>query len=280
MLSEREGISSLRRRRRVVGESPSNLRAISGGRNRFRPGIVRIRDLARKVIGRGRVGGRREIMDGVIWSIPAMAFPCPYCAEAYAAPSEELLMTHIRLVHTNDPNFLIQCLLNGCERTFENFRMYQNHRLTHRREVPTVSPATETEDMDDSVGSSGLEAPSLPQVSTTDMQYFVARWILKTRELRSLTRTAMQGVIQDVSDLVSFVTQTLESQMHAVLQSNRIEPESICGLDDIFAGPVTKPFEGLTSFYQQLHYCRNTLKLIVSLYTNPYLPCTCVIHTY
>ena len=84
--------------------------------------------------------------------------------------------------------------------------------------------------MDDSVGSSGLEAPSLPQVSTTDMQYFAAKWFLKTRESRSLTRTAM----------LSLVTQTLESQMQAVLQSNGIEPESICGLDDIFAGPVTK----------------------------------------
>ena len=84
-LREREGISSLRRRRRVVGESPSNLRAISGGRNRFRPGNARLRDLARNVIGRGR--GRREIADGVIWSNPAMAFPCPYCAEAYCAPS-------------------------------------------------------------------------------------------------------------------------------------------------------------------------------------------------
>ena len=175
MLSEREGISSLRRRRRVVGESPSNLRAMSGGRNRFRPGNARLRDLARNVIGRGRgKGGRREIADGVIWSNPAMAFPCPYCAEAYCAPSEELLMTHIRIVHASDPNFLIQCSLNGCERTFANFRTYQNHRLTHRREVPTVSPAAETEDMDDSVGSSGLEAPSLPQVSTTDMQYFSA----------------------------------------------------------------------------------------------------------
>ena len=169
-----------------------------------------------------------------------MAFPCPYCAEAYCAPSEELIMTHIRKVPASDPNFLIQCSLNGCERTFENFRTYQNHRLTHRREEPPVSPATETEDMDDSVGSSGLEAPSLPQVSTTDMEYFAAKWILKTRESRSLTRTAMQGVIQDVSDLVTFVTQTLESQMHAVLQSNGIEPESICGLDDIFAGPVTR----------------------------------------
>ena len=51
-LREREGISSLRRRRRVVGESMSNLRAISGGRNRSVN--ARLRDLARKVIARGR----------------------------------------------------------------------------------------------------------------------------------------------------------------------------------------------------------------------------------
>ena len=188
----------------------------------------------------------------------SMSYTCPYCPEDYSAPSEELLMTHIRIVHSNDLDFSIQCSLNGCERTFANFRTYQNHRLTHRSVVCTESPADNSEE------SSSLDAPSLPQFSSSEMTLFAAKWILKTRETRSLTRSAMQGVIEDVSNLVCFVTQSLKAQAHAVLQSQGVEPDSISSLDDVFTAPATTPFEGLSSFHQQLQYCHSMLNLIVS----------------
>lgn len=192
-------------------------------------------------------------------------FSCPYCPDDYSAPSETLLLAHIRITHSNEPNFSIQCSTNGCARTFTNFRTYQNHRLTHRRQVQRRTRDDEVEDNGNyAVDAHPLEV--LPTVSptTTDMQSFTAKWILKTRETRSLTRTAMQGVIQDVSDLVSFVTQTLESQTHVALCSHGIEPKSIPGLDEVFSGPATKPFEGLTSFHQQVQYCRHNFTLVVS----------------
>ena len=54
--------------------------------------------------------------------------PCPYCSGEFSAPSDELLLTHIRLVHSYDPGFTIQCSLNGCSITFSNFKAYQKHR--------------------------------------------------------------------------------------------------------------------------------------------------------
>ena len=139
-------------------------------------------------------------------------FSCPYCPKDYLAPSETLLLTHIRITHSNEPNFSIQCSTNGCARTFTNFRTYQNHRLTHRNQV-SCPLLTDDEVEDEGRGNYmyAVDADS-PQVltaispTTTDMQSFAAKWILKTRETRGLTRTAMQGVIQDVGDLVSFVT--------------------------------------------------------------------------
>lgn len=56
--------------------------------------------------------------------------------------------------------------------------------------------------------------------STEEIKFFAAKWILKTRETRKLTRTAMQGVIEDVDDLVMFVSNTLESETQAVLHAN------------------------------------------------------------
>ena len=197
-------------------------------------------------------------------------FSCPYCADEYSAPSETRLLTHIRLAHANDPNFSIQCSSSGCARTFTNFRTYQNHRLTHRNPVQDVHLLLT--DGDDEPGSSNIDScpPEMPPTispATTDMQSFAAKWILQTRETRSLTRTAMQGVIGDVNDLVSFVTQTLETQTHAVLSTHGIVPASITGLDAVFSGPATKPFEGLNSFHEQLQYCRNNFNFVVSFFT-------------
>ena len=196
-------------------------------------------------------------------------FFCPYCPEDYAAPSEELLFGHIRIVHANDPNFSIQCSFNGCERTFTNFRTWQNHRLLHYRSgtIDTVSPTDTDEDVvgfpDSDASATHVSSPSVP-----DMQRFAAQWILKTRETRMLTRSAMQGIIENVDVLVGYVTEGLKSQTQMVLENHGIKPESIIinDLDNVFTGPVTKPFQGLTSFHQQLQYCRSMFNLVVRLY--------------
>ena len=193
-------------------------------------------------------------------------FPCPYCPEEYSAPSETLLLTHIRLAHSHDPSFSIQCAINGCSRTFTNFRTYQNHRLTHRDNTTVTRSDPDGLELDevDSPSSLPLPVSSTLCPTTSEMQSFAAKWILKTRETRNLTRSAMQGVIEDVGELAAFVSQTLQSQTQAVLTSHGITFDSIPGLDAVFNGPAAKPFDGLYSFHNQLQYCRNHFHLIVS----------------
>ena len=89
------------------------------------------------------------------------------------------------------------------QRLFENFRTYQNHRLTHRPRVLDELPATET-DEDLGENDSGMETTlALPYIpSNSEMQSYAAKWILKTSEMRRLTRTATLGVVEDASDLV------------------------------------------------------------------------------
>lgn len=64
---------------------------------------------------------------------------CSYCGcgqdDSYTAPSLQLLNQHIRLGHSNDPNFLIHCPVPSCQRTFRNYRTYQNHVLAHRENI-------------------------------------------------------------------------------------------------------------------------------------------------
>ena len=131
------------------------------------------------------------------------SLPCSYCSGEFSAPSEELLLTHIRLVHSCDPGFSILCSHHGCSRSFSSFKSYQNHRrLEHKSiispEQPIPDPDGEFEDRDDV----SIEAHTTNTPSTGDMP-FLSRWILKTRETREHTRTAIQGVIEDVEDLVT-----------------------------------------------------------------------------
>lgn len=169
-------------------------------------------------------------------------------------------------MHSLDPNFSIQCSLDGCSRTFKNFRTYQNHRLTHRPRALDEPPATEIyEDLgenDPHPFETDSTCPYIP--SDSEMQSYAAKGILKTSEMRSLTRTATLGVVEDVSDLVEFVGQSLKDQVCHELTSTGVDSTIVSRVDEIFKGFIVKPFEGLTSFHQQLQYYRRHFNLIVS----------------
>ena len=81
--------------------------------------------------------------------------------------------------------------------------------------------------------------------------------------MRSLTRTATLGVVEDVSNLVG---QSLEDQVCHELTSTGVDSIIISRVEAIFKGFIVKPFKGLTSFHQQLQYYRRNFNLIVSAY--------------
>lgn len=55
-----------------------------------------------------------------------MPLVCPLCGKVIAVKYAQL-MAHIRLLHADDPNFMIQCNRQGCKRTFRKFTVYKNH---------------------------------------------------------------------------------------------------------------------------------------------------------
>ena len=203
-------------------------------------------------------------------------FICPYCSdEDYIAPSQCLLLTHVRLVHSLDPNFSIQCNKDGCSRRFKNFRTYQNHCAMHDRSLSALGNEESSTDTypTDPGSEHALVTPSdahnppptLPS-SASEMKPYIAKWILKTSETRSLTRVATLGIVHDVSDLVEFITQALKQQTQHVLGTSGVEQTTISAIDEVFSNCVTKPFEDLKSFHQHLQYFRNNFRLIVSYY--------------
>lgn len=68
------------------------------------------------------------------------------------------------------------------------------------------------------VPSAAIAPPSCPLLQKH--RPFAAKWILKTGETRSLTRKATLGIVEDVSDLVDFVTHSLKQQTQNALTAN------------------------------------------------------------
>lgn len=172
---------------------------------------------------------------------------------------------------------LASCSFRGCSRTFVNFRTYQNHLLVHPRPRPDEDLQRILQRIEDESHHSGSIMEE-PEASTTsdqheagatgftaaDMQMFDAKWILKTRETRNPTKTAMKGIIEDTSDMVAFATSTLKHKICVQLSSRGVDSNIITSLDTIFKILLAKIFDGISSFYQQIQYCRHHFNLVVS----------------
>ena len=59
-----------------------------------------------------------------------MTVVCPLCASPPFRTLSKLLR-HIRIIHADTASFNIQCNLQGCSRTFKNFKTYQTHIHTY-----------------------------------------------------------------------------------------------------------------------------------------------------
>ena len=130
-----------------------------------------------------------------------------------------------------------------------NIYQLQNYCCKHRSNVDTPEDLQSENSFDFDHEDVENMNDNSTQIMPTEMHEYAAKWILKTGETRSLTRTATQGVIEDVEHLVDFVAESLERKMRAALQSNGINPDNVTGFNDVFNCSATNPFTGLTSFH-------------------------------
>ena len=129
---------------------------------------------------------------------------CPLCAE-FQAPTIQLPLPHIRLVHSSQPGFCITCGLHGCQRTFRNMKtftnhIYQFHLISRVAAISSQSTDSDNDSDDDEVESEydslqenllHVHAADQSDHPTDTLQKevtsFAATWILKIREAYKLT---------------------------------------------------------------------------------------------
>lgn len=57
---------------------------------------------------------------------------CPLCK--FEGRTVQIVLSHIRLVHSNDPNFVVPCGLNGCATTSKSFGSLYSHIYRHHND--------------------------------------------------------------------------------------------------------------------------------------------------
>ena len=89
---------------------------------------------------------------------------------------------------------------------------------------------------------------------------------LKVRETNRLAQSTTENIIKDVDSLYEVALSGIHDAVSTALRNSGVDPQEICGLDDIFnpLGPYGKLFPGLDTHYLQMKYLRQNFKFVVS----------------
>ena len=215
-----------------------------------------------------------------------------HCCGLFEAPSFSKLLSHVRLVHADDPDFKINCTLEGCCRTFTRFQTYRNHVYTYhknafRSKPPNVGPS-------ESQKSDSCEDPSVvrdfyqednstfdnqgessevgrgddlaiidPQAEKQVVERAAALWILKARECYRIPLSSMNAIIQDLESMYGYILTGLQEAVGSCLQQSDVDSATIDEVKAIFSARE-RLFIGLDTQYLQMRYFQHRFQLVVS----------------
>lgn len=214
---------------------------------------------------------------------------CSMCSD-FSAPTFQLLLHHINRVHGNSPDFNMVCgiELDGdrrrCETTFTNFHAYKRHiRKKHRlrafddvtssevedsSETMVVPTATLDSELNDDAADDENGESTLGTEQNCDFDKETAIWILKLKEGRKLTQSAMEEILSDVTELCTDMVTRLGHDVCKILESAGVNMRDIPELDVLLSdeSPYAAPFCNLKSQFLQHSYYRNHLNFVVRIW--------------
>ena len=205
-----------------------------------------------------------------------MAFRCCYCS-SFAGNTFKRLLSHIKFIHSHEPNFTIAC--GDCGQSFQKFNSFKSHiqrkhnaniLADHRQENEV-----EIEDDDDLHANSSDEEDRAedvveeeePRKFVDEMTRFLALFLLKHKEENQLSQRGIDEILDSTGEVVESCLEQLKGEVTTCLERNGVAVADMQGLSDVLQQPCifTQARQPLINEYQQLQYFKNNFDLVVSL---------------
>ena len=179
-------------------------------------------------------------------------------------------------VHAYDPRFFICCGIDECTRTYQNFFSFKKH--AYRKHRGSLEKGHEENSVMERVGSEGDSASELMNEDVVDLgdepdtltefqrirMKRIALFLLRAKEVRKVSQTALNGLLEDFSNIVQEIVSQIKSEVNACLSSRGLSLEVFDGLEDVFSNRNNlEPFRGLDSKYLQEAFYREHFHLLV-----------------
>ena len=148
----------------------------------------------------------------------------------------------------------------------ETLILYRKHRDFLELDSPSNDAHSEDEE-----SSSGIHVnvdQSEPEVNHLHVhRKQMALFLLKTKEVRKVSQTTLDGIIDDVSSIVQLTIDDLHHEVDVILKRNGLDDgiSTFHDLEDLFENTDKRePFRDLSSRYLQEKFYKEHLDLLVS----------------
>ena len=212
-------------------------------------------------------------------------YECNICHQ-FARKTFAAILRHIGEVHRHFQG-AVKCGVEGCPHTptsYEGLRrhLHRQHKWILTGETNSVQEQMEEEppsdsefdqrlclESDEDDGDADTTATADRSPWNESIPRLAAQFILKTREGKRLTQTAVDSIVGDITDMVSKVVNSIQRKVLAQLKSLGVvlTAEQQSGLREAFSGPETNPFQGLETQYKQEKFFREHFNYVVSFNT-------------
>ena len=220
----------------------------------------------------------------IVYIIVLKMINCPLCLGRFET------ISHIRLTHADAENFILQCNLQNCKRTFTKFSSYRNHIYNYHDLGALVSQEenrfedqeytltnctcggiAESYDMEDEptyiCSDQDILVPSSVQLEPQDIQKSAATWILKIRECHQIPLSVMDCIIADTQSLFNLALYQISEHIDAIMKSGNVDNSivrNVLSELNVSSSPYGNMFHHLQTQAQQMQYFRDEFNLVVS----------------
>ena len=188
-------------------------------------------------------------------------YTCSHC-NRFSAKKIDRVLRHVGSVHAHDPGFHMVCGVDGCPRTYQNYRSFRKHLITkHSHYINSTDdePELDVEYNDEmEMGEHGSVADE--RTWTADQRIrSSALFLLNAKEVDKVSQCKLDQLVDDITSLVQQSLVAVETRASTIFIGDDMKR-----LHDVLHDPhIRNPFLSLHSEYLQKKAYKDLFGLVV-----------------